>query len=253
MKNSITFGVIAGLAIIVIMGLGGAQTSSIPQRAQAQSPSLDATLANLWQLNGNSLFPRLTSWNVGIGTKTPTSKLTVAGTIESTTGGFKFPDGTVQQTAQLVGPQGPIGPEGPAGQQLHLFDGNNQDLGIVVFASANKYTTYSFDQGGFFFDFIGGKLTTLQLPHLYYTELDCVGSPYVTDYYGLPLPKEILLSIPLQQYFSIPGGSIFLTAKSTKDNVGACDNFGNSSGNYWLLQPFTLPFSPPSGSLHLGY
>ena len=37
--------------------------------------------------------------NVGIGTYTPGSKLTVAGTIESTTGGIKFPDGTVQTTA----------------------------------------------------------------------------------------------------------------------------------------------------------
>lgn len=35
----------------------------------------------------------------GIGTKTPSSKLTVAGTIESTSGGIKFPDGTIQTTA----------------------------------------------------------------------------------------------------------------------------------------------------------
>jgi len=37
--------------------------------------------------------------NVGIGTTTPGQKLTVAGTIESTSGGFKFPDGTTQTTA----------------------------------------------------------------------------------------------------------------------------------------------------------
>ena len=37
--------------------------------------------------------------NVGIGTKNPSSKLTVTGTIESTGGGIKFPDGTVQSTA----------------------------------------------------------------------------------------------------------------------------------------------------------
>ena len=37
---------------------------------------------------------------VGIGTDTPTSKLTVVGIIESKgAGGFKFPDGTVQTTA----------------------------------------------------------------------------------------------------------------------------------------------------------
>lgn len=38
---------------------------------------------------------------VGIGTKTPTSPLTVAGMIETTLGGYKFPDGTVQTTAGI--------------------------------------------------------------------------------------------------------------------------------------------------------
>ncbi|MBK7473183.1 MAG: hypothetical protein IPI73_23710 [Betaproteobacteria bacterium] len=37
--------------------------------------------------------------NVGIGTTIPGSRLTVAGRIESTAGGVKFPDGTVQTTA----------------------------------------------------------------------------------------------------------------------------------------------------------
>jgi hypothetical protein len=36
---------------------------------------------------------------VGIGTAAPAQMLSVAGTIESTTGGFKFPDGTTQTTA----------------------------------------------------------------------------------------------------------------------------------------------------------
>jgi hypothetical protein len=40
-----------------------------------------------------------TSGNVGIGTTNPGEKLTVAGTIESTTGGVKFPDGSLQTTA----------------------------------------------------------------------------------------------------------------------------------------------------------
>jgi len=43
------------------------------------------------------------SGNVGIGTTNPLSKLSVAGTVESTTGGFKFPDGTVQATAAVSG------------------------------------------------------------------------------------------------------------------------------------------------------
>lgn len=39
---------------------------------------------------------------VGIGTDTPTSKLTVRGMIEITLGGLKFPDGTVQTTAGIA-------------------------------------------------------------------------------------------------------------------------------------------------------
>ena len=37
--------------------------------------------------------------NVGIGTTAPAQKLSVAGTIESTSGGIKFPDGTVQRSS----------------------------------------------------------------------------------------------------------------------------------------------------------
>ena len=41
--------------------------------------------------------------NVGIGTTSPGQKLSVAGVIESTTGGVKFPDGTTQTTAASGG------------------------------------------------------------------------------------------------------------------------------------------------------
>src|SRR5437660_1443352 len=41
--------------------------------------------------------------NVGIGTTAPGQRLSVAGTVESTSGGFKFPDGTVQNTAAVGG------------------------------------------------------------------------------------------------------------------------------------------------------
>jgi hypothetical protein len=48
---------------------------------------------------------RITSaGNVGIGTATPAQKLSVAGMLESTSGGYKFPDGTIQATAVMALP-----------------------------------------------------------------------------------------------------------------------------------------------------
>lgn len=44
-----------------------------------------------------------TTQNVGIGVAPNTSKLAVAGVVESTTGGVKFPDGTIQTTASTGG------------------------------------------------------------------------------------------------------------------------------------------------------
>ncbi|HEV8482539.1 MAG TPA: hypothetical protein VGV87_03185, partial [Blastocatellia bacterium] len=43
--------------------------------------------------------------NIGIGLITPASKLTVQGMIETTLGGYKFPDGTIQTTAAVSGLQ----------------------------------------------------------------------------------------------------------------------------------------------------
>jgi hypothetical protein len=79
---------------------------------------------------------------VGIGTLTPTSLLTVAGMIEITMGGLKFPDGTVQTTAalssvvhdaSLMGNGTPVSPLGIASggvQTIHLA--NNAVTGAKI-------------------------------------------------------------------------------------------------------------------------
>lgn len=54
---------------------------------------------------GNSLITEDKFGKVGIGTMTPASKLTVVGMIETTLGGYKFPDGSIQTTAAVNGLQ----------------------------------------------------------------------------------------------------------------------------------------------------
>ena len=54
---------------------------------------------------------------VGIGVTDPSGRLDVAGMIRIRSEGLEFPDGTMQTTAQLVGPAGPTGPAGVEGEQ----------------------------------------------------------------------------------------------------------------------------------------
>jgi hypothetical protein len=58
-----------------------------------------ANVTTTLQVGGVATFAN----NVGIGNTSPGEKLTVAGTIESTTGGVKFPDATTQTTAVTAG------------------------------------------------------------------------------------------------------------------------------------------------------
>src|SRR5262249_39216279 len=98
-------------------GVGGrSRASGIALSSMGGGPILpvigSATLGRLTKWTGftgsNSLLGETTvfedkSGKVGIGTDTPTSRLTVAGLIETTLGGYKFPDGTIQTTALSSG------------------------------------------------------------------------------------------------------------------------------------------------------
>lgn len=87
------------------LGTEGADASIVLYSDEAA----DATEVHIKSLNNvglsvtdsldNDLFAVTDYGHVGIGTTTPASPLTVTGLIESTSGGFKFPDGTIQATA----------------------------------------------------------------------------------------------------------------------------------------------------------
>jgi hypothetical protein len=77
---------------------------------QAQSSNINTS---------NELFRITSDGEVGIGINNPSEKLSVAGVIQSTSGGFKFPDGTVQSTAS----------SGGSVQQTCVISGNDCDFG----------------------------------------------------------------------------------------------------------------------------
>jgi predicted heme/steroid binding protein len=106
--------------------------------------------------------------NVGIGTTSPTSLLTVNGQIYSQSGGFKFPDGTVQTTASTGGGSGSVtaanvssgsfgastsggnytfpamvgvGTTGTPSNQLHVITATNMD-GVAVDGSSNPAVNF---------------------------------------------------------------------------------------------------------------
>ena len=79
-------------------GNGSITITASPQYA---APALDGTnivnVPGTWSVSGSNVYRP--SGNVGIGTSTPGQKLEVAGQVYSNTGGFRFPDNTVQTTA----------------------------------------------------------------------------------------------------------------------------------------------------------
>src|SRR5215472_16237572 len=126
MKNQLVHRWAAMLAMFVFSGtIAEAQSPIGNQKASAKHNAPAAGAAQSPVVGGGTLG-KLTKWSgfstsnsvlgdtnifedkygkVGIGTTTPTSLLTVQGMIETTLGGLKFPDGTVQSAAAVSGLQ----------------------------------------------------------------------------------------------------------------------------------------------------
>lgn len=93
------------IIILLILLASGANAEPVPytfsKGTTAFASEVNANFNYLgdrsWGLSGTDLY--YNSGKVGIGTTSPGQKLSVTGTIESTSGGFKFPDGSIQESA----------------------------------------------------------------------------------------------------------------------------------------------------------
>jgi hypothetical protein len=132
MRNTALILILASLA--VVLPGQASETELLPTAAAAIAQPAPACVASVQDVSASnqcklaSSRPRLGrlypvtedlfvagSGEVGVGTTQPSSQLTVNGTLHSTVGGFRFPDGLVQTTQKTIGAQGPAGPPGAQG------------------------------------------------------------------------------------------------------------------------------------------
>ncbi|MDP3245255.1 MAG: hypothetical protein Q8M83_06410 [bacterium] len=105
-------------------------------------------------ISGGNRLTIDTSGNVGIGATSPTARLEVAGTIYSSFGGFKFPDGTTVSTA-------PINYWTKTGNDIYNNTSGNVGIGTTPSASYKLYVRSPASAGryiGFGNDATGGTI-----------------------------------------------------------------------------------------------
>jgi hypothetical protein len=98
---------VSGQPMVRIENEAGVASSARALLVKGGEHASDIYTFGVADASGNVDFSVMGNGYVGIGTPTPNSKLEVAGTIHSTSGGYKFPDGSSQTTAAIL-PHGVI-------------------------------------------------------------------------------------------------------------------------------------------------
>jgi hypothetical protein len=185
------------------------------QRASGGTISFETTST------GASTMVILAGGNVGIGTTTPASPLTVAGVIYSSTGGFKFPDGTTQTTANAGGTPGAGSGWTISGTNVILATSTN-NVGIGTSTPVTPLTIY----GSALASFTGTSrgISSLVTPYdnSSYTALDFL-------YSGSGLPVARIAARVLGTGSSLMFGTSNSYASGVTNTAMTIDPSGNTS------------------------
>ena len=184
--------------------------------------------------------------NVGIGTTSPGQKLSVHGMIESTTGGFKFPDGTTQTTAAAGGTvvssfNGRTGAVSPAASdysfgQISGSVGPSQLSGTYTSALSfsNASNDFTGDGSGLTnvdADTLGGSLPSAFQPAGSYATLgsnNFTGTQFISSGSGnaIEATSTVGPNSGATGYFENTNGGTILEATDGSDNILKVDTLG---------------------------
>ena len=178
---------------------------------------------------------QLVSWNIA-GLPGPQGPQGVAGK-DGASGG-----------AGMQGLAGQKGDPGPAGNQYHLYDANNQDLGVLMYGprySNDSFETFLPDLGVFvsFHDTDHGPsdihLAAGEGSTILYTGVDCTGDSFTTVGAALSVQRDAQ-----GRYFTATNDAPITRTFVSQFSTDGCTNQPQYAyQNTFLLKQITLPFS----------
>jgi len=150
------------------------------------------------------------------------------------------------------GEKGYVGEQGPTGSSVHLFDGNGQDLGVLI----SMNTTLNEDLGAIFHfeprsynSGIGAKFRPLGM-ELFFEQSNCQGKPFT--HFGGDEKQQVYRVTEGQLYaetywmadFSENPRTRLALSKTTQHDTG-CEAIARTIDSSIMLREIALPFSEP--------
>jgi hypothetical protein len=139
-------------------------------------------------------------------------------------------------------------------EQLHLYDGNGQDLGLLINVEHEnsdiiEFQTYIKSVGMFFsFNLHDNFLEPLDSQIIYYSGTNCIGTPYRNGYVA-PMGTVGGLNRFFKTKEFLPNSKVSISSSLNKD--GSCTNFDGAGMFSFKIAleevepPFTLPLVGP--------